>query len=282
MPDPHETATRPEQGRARSRLTAPLMFVLGAVLVLPVEWVAWLVVSVVLDFPEGTDSEVLFIGLWLVVVVVPLVLLWVTGGRRRRWFVTGAAVSMVLLLAYFGVTANASLRDPDAGQRLAQTSADSQLPIYSVGPRFHGWTLDDVGIDHGDDQGVDASDNSLDPGETLFLGYGTTCTASTNGTCGDRFELHLHATSSADLQHRCIHRLPTTRGITPVELEDYGVVIFVGPVAIQFPDQPPDSLVMDTAAALRRVGAGSARDPLPAPSYQVTRLIQHCLVRPRG
>ena len=193
MPDQHENVTSPEEGRARARLTATLMFVLGAVVILPVESVAWLLVSVVLDFPEGTDSEVLFIGLWLVIVVVPLVLLWVTGGRRRRWFATGAAASMVLLLAYFGVTANASLRDPDAGQRLAEVSAGSQVPIYSVGPKFHGWTLDDVGIDHGDDQGLDVSDTSLDPGETLFLGYGTTCTASTNGSCGDRFELDLHA-----------------------------------------------------------------------------------------
>ena len=282
MSDQHENVTSPEEGRARARLTATLMFVLGALVILPVESVAWLLVSVVLDFPEGTDSEVLFISLWLVIVVVPLVLLWVSGGRRRRWFATGAAASMVLLLAYFGVTANASLRDPDAGQRLAEVAAGSQVPIYSVGPKFHGWTLDDVGIDHGDDQGLDVSDTSLDPGETLFLGYGTTCTASTNGSCGDRFELDLHAVSSADLEHRCVHRLPTTRGITPVELEDYGVVIFVGPMAVRFADQPPDSLVTDTAAALRRVGAGSTTEALPAPSYQVTQLIQHCLVRPRG
>ena len=120
MSDQHENVTSPEEGRARARLTATLMFVLGAVVILPVESVAWLLVSVVLDFPEGTDSEVLFIGLWLVIVVVPLVLLWVSGGRHRRWFATGAAASMVLLLAYFGVTANASLRDPDAGQRLAE------------------------------------------------------------------------------------------------------------------------------------------------------------------
>jgi hypothetical protein len=256
------------------------MFVLGAVLVLPAESIAWLLVSVVLDFPEGTDSVALFIGLWLVIVGVPLGLLWATGGHRRRWFATGAAATMVLLLAYFGVTANDSLRDPNAGRRLAKLSAESQVPIYYVGPRFHGWTLDDVGIDQGDVQG--ASDSSLDPGETLLLGYGTTCTASTNGSCGDRFELHLHAVTSDDLEHRCIHRLPTRRGITPIELEDYGVVIFVGPMAIRFTDQPPDSLVVDTARALRRVGAGSTSDALPAPSYPVTQLIQHCLVRPRG
>ena len=53
-------------------------------------------------------------------------------------------------------------------------------------------------------------------------------------------------------------------------------------MAIQFADQPPDSLVTDTAEALRRVGAGSTTEALPAPSYQVTQLIQHCLVRPRG
>ena len=58
MSDQHENVTSPEEGRARARLTATLMFVLGAVVVLPVESVAWLLVSVVLDFPEGTDSEV--------------------------------------------------------------------------------------------------------------------------------------------------------------------------------------------------------------------------------
>ena len=65
-------------------------------------------------------------------------------------------------------------------------AAGSQLPIYYVGPKFHGWTLDDIGIDHGDDRGVDESDSSFDPDETLFLGYGTTCTAATDGSCGDR------------------------------------------------------------------------------------------------
>ena len=282
MPAQPEIVTSPAEGRARARRTATLMFVIGAVLILPVEWVAWLLVSVVLDLPEGTDSEVLFIGLWLVIVVVPLVLLWVTGGRRRQWGAIGAAASLVMMLAYFGVTANDSLRDPDAGRRLADMSADSQVPIYWVGPTFHGWTLDLVGTDHGGDQGLDESDTTFDADEGLVLGYGTTCKVSTNGTCGVRYELDLHAFTSDDLAHRCVHRLPTIRGITPVELEDYGVVIFVGPLAIQFVDQPPDSLVTDTARALRRVGVGSTSDALPEPSYQVTQLIRHCLVRPRG
>ena len=282
MPDPTETVTTPQPGQARPRLTATLMFVLGAVLVLPIESVAWLLVSVVLDFPEGTDSEVVFIGLWLVIVVVPLVWLWLTGGRRRRWVANGAGACMVLLLAYFGVTANQSLRDPAATDRLADMAAGSQLPVYYVGSSFHGWTLDDVGIDHGDDRGLDESDRTLDTGETLFLGYGTTCTASTNGTCGVRFELDVHYATSADLDHLCTRRFATTRGITPVELEDYGTVIFVGPLAIRLPDQPRDSLVTDTVMELQQVGAGSSADALPAPSYAVTRLIQHCPVPPRG
>jgi hypothetical protein len=277
-----ESVESSSQTPARRRWQAAAAFLAGVVLVLPVQLLAWLAVSLVLDLPEGSDSEVLFASLWLLIVVVPLVLVWHGGGRLRRWGVAGAAVTMVVLVADLVITAGQPVTDPTAARRLSAMAADSQVPIYYVGPRFHGWTLDEVSIDHGDDQGTDDSDRSLDPGDSLFLGYGTTCTTSTNGTCGVRYELDLHATTSADLKHRCIHKLPTIRGVTPVELEDYGVVIFVGALAIRFPDQPPDALVTDTARALRRVGSTSTADDLPAPSSQATQLTAHCFVRPRG
>jgi len=266
----------------RRRWLAPLAFVAGALLVLPLQWVAWLFVSLILDFPEGTDSEVLFISLWLLIVIVPLAWLALAGGRLRRWGAAGAVVTMVVLLADIGVTAGQPVTDPTAGERLAAIAADSQVPLYYVGPSFHGGRLDMVAVDHGDDQGLDDSDTTLEPGETLALGYDTTCTSSTAGTCGEGYELDLHAVTSDDLAHRCLHKLPTIRGITPVELEDYGVVIFVGALAIQLPGEPPDSVVTDTARALRRVGTSSTAGDLPAPSYQASQLTAHCFVRPRG
>src|SRR3954451_22134459 len=94
MSDQRERVTRAAKAGPRAGSTAPLIFIVAAALMLPVAWMAWLLVSVALDFPEGGDSQMLFVGLWLVIVVVPLVLLWVAGGHRRRWCAVGAAFSV--------------------------------------------------------------------------------------------------------------------------------------------------------------------------------------------
>ena len=87
--------------------------------------------------------------------------------------------------------------------------------------------------------------------------------------------------TSEDLEHRCVHKLPTVRGITPVELEGYGVVTFVGPWAIRLRDQPPDALVSDAVRALRGVGTPANADDLPAPPHAVGQVVAHCVIRPR-
>src|SRR4051794_33850135 len=66
------------------------LFAVGLLVALIFQEIAWIAVALVLDFPEGTDSEAVFLGLWLAIVVTPVALLWFGHGRRRRWFAGGA------------------------------------------------------------------------------------------------------------------------------------------------------------------------------------------------
>jgi hypothetical protein len=101
------------------------------------------------------------------------------------------------------------------------------------------------------------------------------------GTCGPRIEIDLHRVRPDDVNERCVHRLPTTRGITPIELEGQGVVIFVDQVVVTFPDQPDERLISETARALRPLGQPSvSTGNLPAPPASVAQLISQCLARP--
>jgi hypothetical protein len=280
---PESTAIGSGRDHAGRRWTPPLMFVAGGVAIYVVQTVAWITVSVLLDFPEGTNSTVPFIALWLVLVAFPLVAVWLGARGLRRWFAIGATTTMLLLLVEVAVTAGRPMNDPEAAHRLEVTAAKSPVVLYYPGPRFYGWRLDDEGIDHGDDEGLDTADTSLDPGDSLFLGYGTTCTTNTSGTCGVRYEIDLRTLRATDVADRCVHRLPTTRGVTPVELEGQGVVIFVDRLVVAFADQPKDTLVTDTVRALRPVGDSSvSADDLPAPPASVAQLIGRCPVRPRG
>ena len=259
-----------------------LLVTAGAVATYIGQAIAWLVVSLILDVPEGTDSIALSTSLWLLLVGVPLAVLWF-GGQRRRWFAVGGVAVVGVLLGTMLVSADRPVRDPDALRRLEATARKSPVTIYYPGPVFHGWHLDDEGIDHGEDSAVDPSATSLGAADSVFLGYGTTCTTSTVGTCGPRYEIDLHRFRAADVEDRCVHRLPATRGLAPMELEGQGVVIFVDELVVTFPDQPDEALVTATAQALRPVGESSTSPgDLPAPPAPVAELIGQCLARPRG
>jgi hypothetical protein len=281
--EPESTASGSGRDHAGRRWTLPLMFVAGGVAIYVVQTIAWVAVSVLLDFPEGTNSTVPFIALWLVLVAFPLVAVWLRARGLRRWFAIGATTTMLVLLVELAVTAGRPVNDPEAAQRLEVTATRSPAVLYYPGPRFHGWRLDDEGIDHGGDEGLDTADTSFGPGDSLFLGYGTTCTTNTAGTCGVRYEIDLRTLRATDVADRCLHRLPTTRGVTPVELEGQGVVIFVDRLVVAFPDQPKDTLVTDIVRALRPVGDSSAStDDLPAPPASVVQLISRCPGHPHG
>ena len=152
---------------------------------------------------------------------------------------------------------------PDAPHRLEIMSSKSQVAIYYVGPRFHGWLLDAATIFPEGGGAEHHPDLSFDPGDELFLGYGETCDGS---SCGPSFEMDVHLLSSKDLGEKCVGQLSTTRGVTPAELDPVGVEFFVGRLVVTFPDQPPPALVAATVGALRAVGEPStSKGNLPAP-----------------
>ena len=74
------------------------LFAVGVVAALIFQEITWVAVSLILDYPEGTDSEAVFLGFWLVVEVVPVALLWIGRGRRGRWFAGGATAGTIVAI----------------------------------------------------------------------------------------------------------------------------------------------------------------------------------------
>ena len=265
-----ETSSSPSDSeRSHRRWVPPLVFVAGLLAFLLYQAVAWALVAFLLDFPEGTDSEALYAGIWLLLVGVPLAWWWIVGGRRRRWSAAGATAGLVMSLIALGVTLTGSTGDPHAPTPRHDVG-DADVPLYYVGPRFRGWPLD-AAVIFPDASGESRdSDLSFDRGDDLFLGYGETCEGS---SCAPSFEMDVHILDHTDFGGECVRRFVTTRGVTPVETDANGTVFFVGRLVVTFPDQPDPALVDETLRQLRQVGDSRHPGDPPVPTAEVAESI---------
>ena len=147
--------------------------------------------------------------------------------------------------------------------RLRRIATTTPMPLYYLGAAFHGWPLQDVIIFSDGTEAV--GDNSLDPGQTLSVGYGGSCSG---GTCGPKVEVDIQAADAVGLAYaEGCSRLRPVRGVPTVEFQMAGnVILFTGDLAISVISMPDVKVAEEAAATLRRVGEdGPNASPLPPP-----------------
>lgn len=150
-----------------------------------------------------------------------------------------------------------------AEQRLRRIATTTHTPLYYLGPAFHGWPLQDVIIFSDGTEAV--GDNSLDPGQTLSVGYGGSCSGD---SCGPKVEVDIQAADAVGLAYaEGCSRLRPVRGVPTVEFQMAGnVILFTGDLAISVISMPDVKVAEEAAATLRRVGEdGPNASPLPPP-----------------
>ena len=168
-----------------------------------------------------------------------------------------------------------------AEQRLRRIATTTQVPLYYLGAAFHGWPLEDVIIFS---EGTEAvGDDSLDPGQTLSVGYGSECS---EGSCSAKVEVDIQAADAVGLANAdgC-SRLRPVRGVPTVAFQMAGTVfLFTGDQAITVGSTPPDvKLAAEAATALRRVGEdGPTSSALPPPQSAKVPLIDKACGRNPG
>jgi hypothetical protein len=148
--------------------------------------------------------------------------------------------------------------------RLRQIATTTPTALYYLGAAFHGWPLDDAIIFS---EGTEAvGDESLDPGQTLSVGYGNYCAED---SCAPRVEVTSQAADAVGLtQAQGCSRLRPVRGVPTVAFQRAGTVfLFTSDQALSVGSTPPDvKLAAEAATALRRVGEdGPTGAPLPPP-----------------
>ena len=161
--------------------------------------------------------------------------------------------------------------------RLRQIATTTTTPIYYLGAEFHGLPLEDAIIFTG---GTEAQgDTSLDPGQSLSVGYGSFCS---EGSCSSGIEVGAEDIPLGGNIVGC-SRLAPIHGVPTVSLAGDSVVLFTGPLAIRVGTTPGDvELAAQAAKELRRVGESAAAGTLPPPPASKLKLIDAACGRRPG
>jgi hypothetical protein len=150
--------------------------------------------------------------------------------------------------------------------RLCRIATTTTTPIFYLGPGFHGWPLDDAIVFSGGTEAV--GDDSLDPGQSIAVGYGSYCSGD---SCGWRVEVgaqDIPLSSTVGCS-----RLAPIHGVPTVALSD-AVILFTGDLAIRVGTTPGDvKLATKAANQLRQVGETAAVGSLPPPPLSKVKLI---------
>ncbi len=161
--------------------------------------------------------------------------------------------------------------------RLRQIATTTTTPIYYLGAEFHGLPLADAIIFTGDTEAQ--GDTSLDPGQSLSVGYGSFCS---EGSCSSRIEVGAEEIPLGGNIVGC-SRLTPIHGVPIVSLAGDSVVLFTGPLAIRVGTTPGDvELAAQAAKELRRVGESTAAGTLPPPPASKLKLIDAACGRHPG
>ena len=164
-----------------------------------------------------------------------------------------------------------------AEARLRQIATTTTTPIYYLGAEFHGLPLEDAIIFTGDTEAQ--GDTSLDPGQSLSVGYGSFCS---EGSCSSRIEVGAEEIPLGGNIVGC-SRLAPIHGVPTVSLAGDSVVLFTGPLAIRVGTTPGDvELAAQAAKELRRVGESAAAGTLPPPPASKLKLIDAACGRRPG
>jgi hypothetical protein len=179
---------------------------------------------------------------------------------RWRRLAFPIAVGALLAATGCGVSEEPAGPGPEKTEaRLRQIAATTPTPIYYLGGLFHGWPLDDAIISTGGTEVV--GDDSLDPGQTLTVGYGTYCS---NGDCSWRTEVSAETVPLDGTVVGC-SRLAPIRGVPAVWIAD-SVIVFTGELDIHIGSTPGDvKLAIEAVNQLRKVGETAPSGLLPPP-----------------
>jgi hypothetical protein len=160
--------------------------------------------------------------------------------------------------------------------RLRQIASTASTPIYYLGAAFHELPLDDAIISTAGTEAV--GDTSLDPGQSLTVGYGTYCG---EGSCSWRIEVGAVDIPLDQTVVGC-SRLAPIHGVPTVSLSGDSVILFIGQLAIRVGTTPGDvKLSAQAAEELRPVGESAAAGSLtPPPESKLTLIDAACGRRP--
>ena len=135
-----------------------------------------------------------------------------------------------------------------------------------------------------DDSGAEAEgDHSLDPGQTLVIMYGESCSAE-DGTCNPKFEITTEPfrPERYEIAVDCA-RLASLRGVPTVQQAD-AVSLFTANLVIRLgntADAPQQATA--AAAALREVGQDQPKGAnLPAPPGHIVALVDKACAQKPG
>jgi hypothetical protein len=169
---------------------------------------------------------------------------------------------------------------PGPEAELRRIAATSATPIYYLGAEFAGEVLSDLVIFNDDTGGQAEGDHSLDPGQSLSIGYGQACDGD---TCSPRFEVGTER-FVPDRYRRAVgcHRLPSLRGVPTVQQSD-AVWLFTDSFVVRLGGTADAPKVASAAAsALREAGQEQPTGAdLPAPPARIAALVgRACGVEP--
>jgi len=226
----------------------------GVLLFVPLAVLAGIVTLFTVGQDEATPAAVVD-GMPAALVLGSAVCMGLRRGLPRRLAAGILAGLVVTVLVAVGVSLLSRGAATNHLQRIADSSA---VPIYSLGPRFHGWTLDDVGIDSGSSNGSQSTDRRFDSGDDLFLIYGETCPAI-GGLCSGALDVdeNTNTTSTLTALGRCMG-FERISGLPALRTKDGDLWIFVGRMRLHLDGAPgvvPAKLAHETLASLRRIDA---------------------------
>ena len=154
----------------------------------------------------------------------------------------------------------------------------SSTSVYYPGQTFQGHDFDDVIIFSRNSGSGSDTDRSFDQGDRLDLGYGSTCSFFTVGTCGDVVDIQIYRGTLPFPSGFCAERVDGPRGTLlvrerkPAQAWD----AFTGDVALRVEGFDEQDMV-DLVTAFHTAGGRSepVGSELPLPSVTALRQIRN-------